>query len=214
MTAVTLAPFAGWPPEALDWFRGLEADNSRAWFQAHRATYDRAVRGPFEALLAEAAAEFGDGTVARPNRDTRFSADKSPYKLRCYARLPQDVGTYYVDLRPEGLFAGGGLYAPDRARLARLRRAMADDRTGAELDAVVADMEAAGLSLLRDGALKTAPRGYRVDHPRIGYLRLPHLAGGGQYPPGPWLHTPAARDRIFTAWRTLRPLLDWLAAHT
>jgi uncharacterized protein (TIGR02453 family) len=211
MAGVTLAPFTGWPPEAFRWFRDLEANNTREWFQAHRVTYDEAVRGPMEALLAEAADEFGDGIVARPNRDTRFSADKSPYKLRCYARLPQAAGTFYVDVRVEGLFAGGGVYAPDRDGLAAIRRAIADDRTGAELEKVVAGLESDGAALLRDGALKTAPRGYRVDHPRIEYLRLPHLAGGIQWPPEPWLRTAAARDRIFAAWRSTRPLLDWAA---
>ncbi len=150
MAGVTLAPFTGWPPEALTWFRDLEADNSRAWFQAHRATYDRAVRGPFESLLGEAVGEFGDGAVARPNRDTRFSADKSPYKTRCYARVPRldGGGSYFVQVHAGGLFAGGGAYMPERPRLAALRRAMADDRTGAELEAIVAGMEAAGLSLI------------------------------------------------------------------
>lgn len=62
---MNVAPFRRWPPEALAWFAGLEADNSRAWFQANRATYDAAVRGPFESLLAEAAEEFGDGSVTR-----------------------------------------------------------------------------------------------------------------------------------------------------
>jgi uncharacterized protein (TIGR02453 family) len=213
MAAVKLAPFTGWPPEALAWFRDLEADNTRTWFQAHKATYDAAVRGPLESLLGEAAAEFGEGIVSRPNRDTRFSPDKSPYKLECYARLPQDVGSYYVQVRADGLFAGAGIYAPDRDRLAAVRRAIADDRAGAELERVVAGMERDGLSLIRDGALKTAPRGYPVDHPRIEYLRLPHLAAGVQYPPEPWLHTAGARDRIFAVWRSARPLLDWATAH-
>jgi uncharacterized protein (DUF2461 family) len=129
--------------------------------------------------------------------------------VRCYARLPQAVGAYYVDVRPDGMFAGGGVYAPERAPLAAIRRAVADDRSGADLVKVVAAIEADGVSLLRDGALKTAPRGYPVDHPRIEYLRLPHLAGGIQWEPEPWMHTAEARDRIFGAWRAVRPLLDW-----
>lgn len=211
MAGVTLAPFTGWPPEALRWFRDLEANNTREWFHAHRATYDAAVRGPFESLLAEAADEFGDGVVARPNRDTRFARDKSPYKLECYARLPQPVGSFYVQVRTEGLFAGGGVYMPERDRLARIRRAIADDDTGAEFEAVVARVEGDGLSLIRDGALKTAPRGYPTDHPRIEYLRLPHVAAGVQHAPEPWLHTAEARDRVFATWRSARPLLEWVA---
>jgi uncharacterized protein (TIGR02453 family) len=203
--------FEGWPPTALRWFDELAADNSKAWFHAHRATYDADVRGPLELLLDEVHDEFGEGIVSRPNRDTRFSKDKTPYKSNIYARLPRDDGgLYYVSLRDEGLFAGGGVYLPDRERLGRLRAAIADDRTGAELERIVADLAAAGIELMTDGALKTAPKGYPKDHPRIGLLRLPHLAGGRLHPPAPWLHTRAALDRVVDDWRTITPLIDWV----
>jgi uncharacterized protein (TIGR02453 family) len=207
-----IRPFTGWPPEALDWFRGLEANNSRAWFQEHRSTYDDAVRGPLESLLAEVADEFGDGKVARPNRDTRFSADKSPYKLQIYATIPHAGGGWYVQLREEGLFAGGGLYAPDSRQLSSLRAAIADDRAGAQLESVIQTLRADRLELMVDGALKTAPRGFSVDHPRIALLRLRHLAAGIQYEPARWLHTARAKDRVVAAWRAVRPLLEWCAA--
>ncbi|HEY7134170.1 MAG TPA: DUF2461 domain-containing protein [Acidimicrobiia bacterium] len=213
MTERAIRPFTGWPPEAFEWFRGLEANNSRAWFQQHRATYDDAVRGPLESLLAEVAEEFGDGKVARPNRDTRFSADKSPYKLQIYATIPHPGGGWYVQLREGGLFAGGGLYAPEGRQLASLRAAIADDRAGAKLESLIERLGADHLEVMVDGALKTAPRGYLVDHPRIALLRLRHLAAGIQYEPARWLHTARAKDRVVDAWRAVRPLLDWCAAH-
>lgn len=207
-------PFTGWPPEALDWFEELEADNSRTWFLAHRKTYDEAVRGPLESLLAELEPEFGEAKVSRPNRDIRFSADKTPYKLQIYAVVHRadGPGGWYVQLSPEGLFVGGGLYDPGRERLAAVRAAIADDRSGPELEAVVDRLAGAGLELMRYGALKTAPRGYSVDHPRIDLLRLPHLAAGARFPPEPWLHTAAAKDRVVDSWRAVNPLLKWLAA--
>ena len=205
--------FTGWPPEALDWFEQLEADNTKAWFHAHRSTYDDAVRGPLELLLEELAPEFGEAIVSRPNRDTRFSKDKTPYKLQIYGRIPvPSGGTYYVQLRREGLFVGAGLYAADREQLARVRAAIADDRTGGQLEAIIADVRTTGADLLVDGALKTAPRGYATDHPRIDLLRLPHLAAGKLHPPRKWLHTPAAEQRVVDGWRSLGPLLDWLAS--
>jgi uncharacterized protein (DUF2461 family) len=72
--------FGGFPAEAFDFFEGLEADNSRTYWQANKALYDSCVKGPMEALLAEVAGEFGPGRIFRPHRDVRFSADKSPYK--------------------------------------------------------------------------------------------------------------------------------------
>ncbi|HEU0317423.1 MAG TPA: DUF2461 family protein, partial [Solirubrobacteraceae bacterium] len=88
-------PFDGFPPEAFAWFAGLEADNSKAWFTAHRETYDRAVRGALEALLDDLAGELGgEVRMFRQNRDVRFSADKSPYKTTTYG---------VIVARPDGL---------------------------------------------------------------------------------------------------------------
>ena len=90
---------------------------------------------------------------------------------------------------------------PDRDRLARVRAAIAADATGSELETILTALRADGFELLTDGGLKTAPRGYRADHPRIDLLRLPHLAAGTEFPLRKWLHTPAAEVRIVTALR-------------
>ncbi|HEX2052432.1 MAG TPA: DUF2461 domain-containing protein [Actinomycetota bacterium] len=204
--------FPGWPPEALDWFRGLEANNSREWFQAHRATYDQAVRGPLELLLSEVAGEFGDGKVSRPNRDIRFSPDKTPYKNRIYAVVgrPAGGGGWYVQLNKEGIFAGGGLHAPDSKTVARIRAAIADETTGPDLERIVGRMAQSGVHLFQELSLRTAPRGYASDHPRIELLRLKVYAAGVDYPAEPWLHTPEAKNRVVSAWRAVTPLLEWL----
>ncbi len=207
-----MQPFTGWPPEALEWLRGIEANNNREWFQAHKKTYEEAVRGPLEAFLEEVREEFGDAKVFRPNRDTRFSADKSPYKTRIYAAVyDPSRGSWYVMLDKEGIFSGGGLYSPDREHLDRVRAAIADDSTGPELERAVEQMESNGVELMTEGSLKTAPRGYSVDHPRIRLLRLPHLAAGMRLEAGPWLHTAEAKERILQGWRGIAPLLDWLS---
>jgi len=69
-------PFHGWTDAVLDFYEGLEVDNSRAYWQSHKKVYDEEVRGPMEALLAELCDEFGDAKMFRPHRDIRFSADK------------------------------------------------------------------------------------------------------------------------------------------
>src|SRR5918911_4247940 len=81
-------PFAGFGAGAVAWFEGLERDNSKAYFDAHRAVFLEQVRGPFEALLDELSLEFGgEPRVFRQHRDIRFSPDKSPYKTRTYGIL-------------------------------------------------------------------------------------------------------------------------------
>src|ERR1700746_2806662 len=118
--------FRGWPVEAVEFYEGLEADNSRTYWQEHKALYERAVKGPMEELLAELAGQFGEGKIFRPYRDVRFSADKAPYKTHMAATLSSGG---YVQLSSAGLGAGSGMYmmAPDQ--LDAYRRAVADDRT-------------------------------------------------------------------------------------
>jgi len=206
--------FSGWPPEAFEWFDQLEANNNREWFHEHRATYDSDVRSPLESLLAEVVDEFGEGVVSRPNRDTRFSKDKTPYRLDIYARITRESGGgYYVRLHPDGMFVGGGIYRPDRDRLARLRAAIADDRTGPQLERIVERLQGAGADLMRQDRLKSAPRGYAVDHPRIDLLRLRNLAGGTEFPIRKWIHTREAAERIIAGWRAVTPLMEWAASN-
>jgi uncharacterized protein (DUF2461 family) len=77
--------FTGWPVEAVEFYEGLQADNSKVYWDAHKSVYSDCVRAPMEQLLGELADEFGPGKLFRPYRDVRFSADKTPYKTSCAA---------------------------------------------------------------------------------------------------------------------------------
>lgn len=203
--------FAGWPEAAVDFYDGLEEDNSKAYWTAHKAQYDEAVRAPMDALLVELAAEFGAGKVFRPYRDVRFSKDKAPYKEHIGAVCTDDEGRVnYVQLSAAGLLVGGGAYRLEAPHLDAVRRAIDDDRTGAQLEEVVRSLEQQGIQLGGE-ALRTAPRGYRKDHPRIDLLRRKALYGYREWPVEPWLHTPEVRRRVVEVWRACRPLHDWLA---
>lgn len=203
-------PFRGWPAEALDFFDGLAADNSRTYWQANKDTYERLVRAPMDALLAELAPEFGPPKVFRAYRDVRFSADKTPYKTNIGAMVGQ---SNYVQLSSNGLGAGSGVFhmAPDQ--LDRYRRAVADDATGGVLAAIVAGLEAEGIGLIAHDVLKTAPRGYPRDHPRADLLRRKGVAAWKEWPPAPWLGTKAAKNRVVAFLRTAEPLRTWLSDH-
>ena len=69
--------FRGWPADAFDFYRGLEADNSKAYWQANKHRYEESVKAPFESLLGELDQEYGPFRMFRPYRDTRFSKDKT-----------------------------------------------------------------------------------------------------------------------------------------
>jgi uncharacterized protein (TIGR02453 family) len=208
--------FEGFGPGALRFFGELADNNTRDWWLANKPWYEADVRAPLEHLLQDLAAEFGEAKVFRPNRDTRFSADKSPYKTAAAATVgdaPGGAGSLYLQISAEGLMVAGGMYMPARDQLARLREAIADDRTGVRLEAIVTDLEKADARVDAHETLKTAPRGYSADHPRIGLLRRKGIIAFFEHPPAPWLHTPRACDEVAAGWRALEPLTTWLDKH-
>ena len=205
--------FRGWPPSALDFYRELEANNTRAWWLDHKATYDLDVRAPFDALSDVVATEFGPLKVFRPNRDIRFSKDKSPYKTACYAVGEGEGGeSFYVGISTRGLAVGAGFWmmAPDQ--LERYRRAVDDERTGTDLDSIMAALSKTKLEI-EGHELKTAPRGFPRDHPRIEHLRRKSVAAIRTFEPARWFGTAVAADKITEVWRTAGPLNAWLAQH-
>jgi uncharacterized protein (TIGR02453 family) len=205
--------FEGFGAGATRFYEELAADNTRDWWLANRDRYERDIRAPLEHLLDDLAGEFGEGKVFRPNRDTRFSKDKSPYKTAAAAVVgASGDGSHslYLQLSAEGLMVAGGAYMLGGDELARLRAAIDDQRTGPELVGIVERLREQGAQTGAHDAVKTAPRGYPVDHPRIDLLRNKGIIGWFDHAPGPWLATAAARDRVIAGWRAIAPLNSWL----
>ena len=202
-------PFDGFGSGAVAWFQGLERDNSKAYFAAHRAVFEQQVRGPFEALLDDLSLEFGgEPTVFRQHRDIRFSPDKSPYKTRTYGILHDGSGTaWYASVSASGLYAATGYWRMAGDQLERYRAAVSD-----ELARLLDDARAAGLEL-SPPALKTAPRGFPRDHPHAALLRYKDVIAGRALPPGPALERRDALEFAAATWRAAAPLNAWLAEH-
>ncbi len=199
--------FRGWPEEALDFYEGLEADNSKAYWQQHKAVYEECVLKPMQALLDELEKGFGEGKIFRPYRDIRFSADKSPYKTAMGATLANGG---YVQISSQGLSAGSGYYVMASDQLERYRKAVDSNSTGAKLEKIVADARKAKLDITGHDTLKSAPRGYAKDHPRIELLRCKGLIAWKQWPAGAWLGTAKAKDRLIEFFGAAKPLTKWL----
>jgi uncharacterized protein (TIGR02453 family) len=202
--------FTGWPAEALEFYEGLSADNSKSYWTEHKAIYDRKVYEPMVALLAELEPEFGAGKIFRPYRDVRFSADKSPYKTAIAATLEKGG---YIQLSAEGLMAGRGMYmmAPDQ--LARYREAVAAQRTGSELERIIEVAAKEKIRVTGHDQLKTVPRGYPKDHPRAELLRNKGLVAWQEWAPAAWLGTKRAKDRVVKFLHASQPVADWLRAN-
>ena len=201
--------FSGWGDEALEFYEGLAADNSKTYWTRQKAVYDEKVLGPMTALLDELGPEFGEPKVFRPYRDIRFSKDKTPYKTHLGAML----GGSYIQLSAQGLAAGDGMYGMASDQVGRYREAVAADRTGGELEQIIATIEKQDIGVHGRDALKTVPRGYPADHPRGELLRYKGIVAWKEWPPEPWLETAEAKDRIAGFLRAARPLADWLDTH-
>jgi len=203
--------FSGWRGDFKGFFLGLRANNNKAWFDAHRRLYEDDVKAPMLALLADLEAEFGPPRrVSRPNRDIRFSADKSPYKLNIYADCE---GGGYVALDAEGLVAAGGRYMVDDAQLKRFREAVAAEKSGGELAGIVAGLRKKGYDV-EGQELKRVPPPYPQDHRRGDLLRHKRLIYWKRWPAEPWIATPKARDRVAQVWRDGADLEAWMRKHT
>jgi uncharacterized protein (TIGR02453 family) len=205
--------FGGFPPEAVGFYQRLEHDNTKAFWAANRDVYERAVKAPLVALTGEVAVEFGPFHLFRPHRDVRFSTDKSPYKTHQGAVTEGEGGeAYYLHLGPDGLFVGTGYHEMARDQLARFRDAVADERSGPDLVRRVAELERKGYELGGE-TLKTAPRGYPRDHPRVRFLRFKGITARRSFGAPAWLSTRRALTRVTDAWRGAWPLNEWLIAH-
>ncbi len=206
----TSSSFAGFSPAAIQFLADLAQNNERAWFEPRRADYERLLKEPMAQFCVALGGEFaarGLPLRADPKRspfriyrDTRFSADKSPYKTNVAASFPwveghpgagatgagaatagateaaigaevrHGVGGY-VNFRPGEMYVGGGMYMPPKPRLEAFRRAVVRDP-----DRVLAALEDPAFVAWFGGAhpheaLKRTPPGFPADHPQADLLR-------------------------------------------
>ncbi len=211
-----MTKFEGFQPQVHQWFKGLEADNSKQYFAAHRDFFEESIRDQMEALLTELSDTFGgDVKLFRQHRDVRFSADKSPYKTNTYGVLRgTDTARegLYASISAHGLVAGSGYHVMARDQLDRYRQGVADDRHGPGLAMLVGQAETAGLELW-GLSLATAPRGYPKDHPRIELLRRKSLSLGAALRADRGIGRTDALEFVGTTWRAAAPVTGWLDEH-
>ena len=203
--------FRGFPPEALEFLRELEANNDREWFKANRARYDEHLVAPTRAL-AEDLADLGRPHMFRPWNDTRFHA-RPPVKEHVGLAVGYEgAGGYYIELSLDGLLVAGGLYRPAPDQLDRIRRAIDAGRTAAPLTRAIGRARKAGLTL-GEPELVRAPRGYPADHPRLDLLRCKSLTVTRRHALGAWLHRPKAGRTIREELDAASALVRWVREH-
>jgi uncharacterized protein (TIGR02453 family) len=207
--------FAGFPVAALDFYDDLEVDNTKSFWTAHKHIYEEAVRGPMLALTAELEDEFGEAKVFRPYRDLRYSAqpgrDKSPYKDHqgAFVAAGPAVG-WYVEIGSPGVRIGAGFYHPSSEQLAAIRAGIDDERRGTSLESMVERIRRRRDWTVGGDQVRSAPRGWPADHPRIELLRHRSLIVGRSYGFGERIQTRRLLTDVRRDWRTARPIVDWV----
>jgi uncharacterized protein (TIGR02453 family) len=223
--------FAGFPRDGLEFLAGLAEDNTRAYFDARRDVYESALLQPAKAFVTALGDELHarvapglraeprvNGSILRINRDTRFSADKRPYKEHLDFWFWEGEGPsrerpgLFMRLRPTTVGLGAGMHHFEPTALAAYRAAVADERSGRALEEALAAATGLRGTSLGGETYKRVPRGFAADHPRAALLRH-----GGLYAAGEWKLPRRVSDRAFVTWTAerlerLAPVERWLTA--
>src|SRR5712691_4487323 len=180
------AHFAGFPPDTLRYLRDLRENNEKPWFEAHRGEYERLYVAPARAFVTAAGEVLAGlapgiraeprilGSIFRINRDTRFGADRRPYKDHIdfwfwEGERAGAVSGFFLRLSPDFVGLGAGSHGFDRGQLERFRKALTRADTASELTAAASSLEAGGYLLAGEHYART-PRGYDPASPGAASL--------------------------------------------
>lgn len=228
-TAAQTERFTGFPDGGVEFMLELQAEQSRTWFKAHQADFDRLWRKPLELFVYDLRARLSklypgleDVTphFFRIQRDTRFARDKSPYKTYVAADMPirpvgqavqeiHGVPGMYFSFGLEADYIGVGSWHMSSEILQQFREAVASDKQGPKLQTVVNDLQSRGYRVDAMESLKRVPAPYPQDHPRGALLKHKGLAVGIQVPEG-LTEKPELLDWAEEQMRLARPLVQWL----
>ena len=188
---VVAAPFTGFSRDSIQFLVELALHNDRSWFQPRKSDYERLLKEPLEALCLALGERFeARGLPLRSDpakspfriyRDLRFSADKSPYKTHVSASFPWTgegggVGAYF-HVQPGEVFAGGGMWHPEPARLAAWRRTV-DTDTKTVRAAIEDPQFKATFGNITGDQLTRVPKGFPADHPAADLLKFKDVTFG------------------------------------
>jgi uncharacterized protein (TIGR02453 family) len=213
---VTDVQVGGFSARATKFFADLERDNSKDFWTANKAVFEKEVKEPMAALVESLPERWQPFKMFRMNRDIRFSPDKSPYKTQHGAAHEIDGTVYYVHLDAGGLMAACGAYmmAPDQ--LERYREAVAADVTGRALQDVLQDLSQrdfeVGVGHISE-PLKTAPRGYPKDHPRVELLRQKAVSAHRRLTGSGLRSAAAVREFVVDTFDACEPMNDWIKSN-
>jgi uncharacterized protein (TIGR02453 family) len=219
--------FPGFPPEALQFLRGIARTNDRDWFQARKPLFEEKVRTPMLNLVDAvngAMKRFAPDYVSDPKkaiyrfyRDTRFSKDKKPYKEHVAASFRHRflVGEgggagFYFHVSAKEVGIGGGVYMPEPATLLAIRTHLAEFHR--EFETILNGRAVKRLFGEFEGEqLTRVPKGFCAEHPAADLLRRKQfLLWTGL--PSDVATTPALYKEIVARFEAMVPFMEFLNA--
>ncbi len=220
--------FKGFSRETFDFLNGLARNNSKEWFDKHRADYDEHYVAPAKLFVSAIGPKLKaisktvsvepkvNGSIFRINRDVRFSKDKSPYKTNLDFWFWEgehrgwDSPGFFLRLQPTTWIAGAGMHAFSAPQLAKYRAAVVDAKTGVELEAKIKSL---GPLVLGGAGRKKIPRGFDADHSRAHLLLHDGLHAFHEGPLPKSVHTEKFVDECLNIFRAAAPISRWLMKH-
>lgn len=222
--------FTGFQPELFAFLRGLSTDNSKNWFEAHRADYETNYKGAAQDFVADISTEMAalstplqaipkvNGALRRINRDIRFSKDKTPYHAHMHlvfwagSHPNRSAGMHFI-ISPNGIGYGAGHYGMTPDILASYRAAVADRQKRSDLRAALKAAAQVG-STLEAPQLVRVPKGFEAEGDAQDLLRYKALVARtmSDLPHPDWLTTSACKSAVLTLTKAHLPLISWLHA--
>jgi uncharacterized protein (TIGR02453 family) len=222
--------FLGFPAEGLGFLEGLAQNNNREWFEAHKSDYRAYLLEPAQAFVVALGERLkllspeivydtrtnGSGSIMRIYRDLRFSKDKTPYNANLRVVFWQGAGKktenpgFFFGMDPHGAALYGGMYGFPKPVLTAYQAAVANEKTGAELEAALESLRKAGVYEIGGERYKRVPRGYDADHARADLLRYKGLHVRSPQIEPSVLTTPELVEVCFEHCRAMAPLHHWL----
>lgn len=210
--------------KTIAFLRAIKRNNDRDWFRSRKTDYEAHVRGPMIELLERLARDFrafAPDLVADPRvslfriyRDTRFSADKTPLKTQAAAHFPHrrlrtsGGAGLYVEVAPQWVWMGGGIYMPATHELAAIRAYIAEQHPALRR---IVERRAfrATVGELHGEQLTRVPRGFAKEHPAAHYLRFRQFLAGREYP-AEFAYDPGFYPELIRIFRHVAPLVRFL----
>lgn len=223
--------FGGFSKDLIPFLKSLDANNEKAWFDAHRAEYDALFLEPAKAFVSAIGAKLPkvvpgaraearvNGSIMRINRDVRFSKDKRPYRPAMMFRFAIGEGpikespAMMVRIAKDELGFAAGAFGFLPAQLERYREAVLDPKRARALNQAVEKVRKAGPWELGEPALKRVPRGFPADHASAELLRHKGCYVHGALALPKELFTAKAVPFVLDRFKELRPVLAWLDAN-